>query len=207
MVGNAHDAGFPVAIHAVEAEAVDAAVSALTDDPARSFGARDRIEHCSECPPALLDRLAGSGAAVVTQPGFLYYSGRRYLSEVARDMQPWLYRIRSFLKSGLNPAASSDAPVVDPDPLVGMYAAVTRRADTGESVIASEGISALEALCMYTLNGARALSQDAQKGSIEEGKLADLALLDQDPTSTEPDRMRHIEVTMTLIGGRIVYQA
>ena len=207
------EAGFQVAIHAVEAEAVEAAVSALTaeDSSEQSVpigsGNRDRIEHCSECPPAELKRLSGSGLVVVTQPVFLYCNGRRYMSEVAEHMRPWLYRMSSFVEAELSLAAGSDAPVADPSPLFGMYAAVTRRAETGETIGESEGVSAKHALRMYTLNGAYASFQEADKGAIEVGKLADLVLLDQDPTEVEPEQIRNINVMMTVIGGEVVWQA
>ena len=210
-VRRASEAGFQVAVHAVEAEAVEAAAEALLDAqmqrPATEPHTRDRIEHCSECPDATMDRLAGSGLTVVTQPGFLYYSGERYLAEVAEERQPWLYRINAFFEAGLRPAAGSDAPVIDPNPLIGIYAAVTRRAKTGRVVGASEGVSVEQALKMYTINGAFAAFQEADKGSIEVGKLADLVLLDRDPTRVEPEQIRHVKATLNVIGGRVVWQA
>ena len=209
----AQDAGFQVAIHAVEVEEVDAAADALSairnaESAAPSHNStRHRIEHCSECPPATLEKLARAGATVVTQPGFLYYSGRRYLSKVGETMQPWLYRTNSFLKTGLNVGAGSDAPVIDPNPMIGVHAAVNRRALTGETVVDSERVSAGEALRMYTLGGAYAAFQEAHRGAIEAGKLADLVLLDRNPTQVEADQIRHIKPTMTLIGGQVVWQS
>ena len=209
MVAEARGAGFQVAIHAVEAEAIEAAAAVLSTNAPRvggRLGTRDRIEHCSECPPAALNRLAGSGVVVVTQPGFLYRSGRRYLSEVAQEAQPSLYRIGSFVKAGVCVAFGSDAPVIEPNPLVGIYAAVTRRAETGELLGESERISAQEALRMYTLGGAYAAFQEEDKGSIEAGKLADLVLLDEDPTGVEAEGIRNIKARLTVIGGRVVWE-
>ena len=208
MTLRAHEAGFPVAVHAVEREAVEAAIHALLEArPRSSTGYGDRIEHCSECPPELLARLQGSGIRIVTQPGFLYYSGQRYLSEVAEDTLPWLYGVGSLLEAGVHTAAGSDAPVIDPNPLVGIYAAVTRKAESGQVVGGDQGLPALEALRMYTLAGAQVSFQEADKGSIEVGKLADLTLLDQDPTWVEVERIRSIRATLTLIGGRVVWQS
>ena len=210
-VSRAHEAGFPVAIHAVEAEAVEAACDALieaqTAHPSSQTILRDRIEHCSECPPSLLGKVARSRAAIVTQPGFIYHSGRRYLSDVDKHMRPWLYRTNSFQSAGLTVVASSDAPVTDPNPLIGMYAAVARRASTGEIVGEPERVSPMEALRMYTLNGAYSLSQEQDKGSIEPGKFADLTLLDEDPTDVECERISHIKATKTIVGGKVVWEA
>jgi predicted amidohydrolase YtcJ len=205
IVLRARASGFQVAIHAVEAEAVAAAAEALAQAGGR--GVRDRIEHSSECPPHALDRLRASRAVVVTQPAFVFYSGRRYLSEVSEEMQPWLYRLRSLLDAGLTLAASSDAPIAEPNPLVGIYAAVTRRADTGEVVGELEGVSVSDALRMHTLGGAYAAFQESDRGSIEVGKLADLVLLDRDPTRVEADELRHVKATMTIIGGQVAWQA
>ncbi len=223
-VRRAHGAGFPVAIHAVEAEAVEAAADALLSAARppvvppgkgdnqgvvlrrKGGGMRHRIEHCSECPPAVLAKLKRAGVIVVTQPAFLYYSGQRYLAQVPGEMQPWLYRIRSFAQAGLKPAASSDAPVADPDPLVGIYAAVTRRARTGEALGAEEREPPLEALRMYTLNAAYAAFQERDLGSISPGKLADLVLLDRDITGPGHEELLQARVVMTLIGGEVAYQ-
>ena len=84
---------------------------------------------------------------------------------------------------------------------------MSRRADSGETIGGSEGVSAYEALKMYTLGGAYASFQEADKGSIEVGKLADFTLLDQDPTSVETEQIPQIKVTMTIIGGQVVWQA
>ena len=207
IVARARGQGFQIAVHAVEAEAVGAAIDALARDvgPATDETRRDRIEHCSECPPELLRKLADSGLVVVTQPGFIFESGRRYLSEVDGAMRPWLYRTGSLVEAGVTMAAGSDAPVTDPDPFAGMYAAVTRRARAGEPVGVGERVGAETALRMYTSGGAYAAFQEAGRGAIEVGKLADMAVLDRDPTAVEPGEIRETGVTMTVIGGRVVW--
>ena len=205
----AHEAGFPVAVHAVEAEAVDLAVDILASEQGRTessgFEFRDRIEHCSECLPETLARLRGSKIVVVTQPGFLYDQGDRYLSEVDPAVRPWLYRMGSLSRAGVVTAASSDAPVVGPDPFVGIYAAVTRRSRSGRVVGASEAVSAGETLRMHTLHGAYAGGQERETGSIKVGKRADLALLDRDPVGVEPEDVLETKVALTLIGGRVAW--
>ncbi len=203
----AHGQNFPVAIHAVESEAVEQAALALIAARGRHSPFKDRIEHCSECPPHVLERLLESGAMVVTQPAFLYHSGERYLSEAPEDMRPWLYTIGAWQRTGITVAASSDAPVAAPNPLLGIYAAVTRRAKSGDVVNESEGVTIEQALKMHTLAGAYAASQESDRGSIEVGKLADFALLDADPTRAEPEQLKDIRVTLTMIGGKVVWRA
>ena len=198
-VRSAHEAGFQAAVHAVESEAVEAAAGILDG----AF--RDRIEHCSECPPSVLRKLRGSGIVVVTQPRFIYDSGARYLCQVADDVRPWLYRMRSLQEAGVV-AASSDAPVSEPHPLLGMYAAITRRAESGEVVREDEAVSAEGALAMHTVNAAYAARHEVDRGTIEAGKLADLALIDRDPTAVEPHELLSARVSLTVVGGRVVWK-
>lgn len=209
QVLQAHEAGYQVAIHAVEESTVEAAASAIENAlrqvPKKNH--RHRIEHCSVCPPPLLEKLRHLKAIVVTNPAFIYYSGERYLKTVPQEQQKWLYRIGSFRKKGLRPAAGSDSPVVPINPLVGIYAAVTRKAESGQEVLPQERISPLEALKMYTQAAAYASFEEAVKGSIAVGKLADLALLSADPTRVPNEEIKDIQVLMTIVGGRIVWQA
>jgi len=206
---NAHRAGFQLAIHAIEQNTVEAAITALeyAHSHLPQVGRRHRIEHCSECPPQLLKRLCELQAVIVTQPPFLYYSGERYLAEVPPSQQPWLYRIKSFLDNGLTVAGSSDSPVVPNNPLIGIYAAITRRAESGQQILPEECISANQALAIYTTNAAYASFEEGIKGSITQGKLADIVVLNDDPTKLPPEQVKDIKVEMTIIGGKVVWEA
>lgn len=203
IVTAAHGRGFPVAIHAVESDAVDAAAHALAANRAR--GMRDRIEHASECPPHTLEALRRARPIVVTQPGFIDESASRYLAELGAASK-WLYRIWAIAESGLIVAAGSDAPASRPDPLTAIRAAVTRRDQAGATLNASEGVSAMQALRMHTTAAAYAACQEADRGSIAPGKRADLVVLSANPIAVPPDRLGEIKVTMTIVGGRIAWR-
>ena len=193
MVARAHAAGFPVAIHAVEAEAVEAAAQAIAASRRlRPTPFADRIEHCSECPPGVLRHVRRAGVAVSTQPAFVHHRGDKYLADVASEVRPWLYAMRSLLDAGVPTAAGSDAPVVDPNPMVGVCAAVTRTSRDGRLVAPGQAVTPIEALSAYTLWAARASGLGRAVGSIEVGKLADFALLDADPTAVAPEDIRRI---------------
>ncbi len=206
---NSHRAGFQLAFHASEQSTVAAAITAL--EYAQSHlplaERRHRIEHCSECPPHLLERLSKLQTVVVTQPPFLSYSGERYLATVPASQLPWLYRIKSLLNAGLVVAASSDSPVVPNNPLVGIYAAVTRQAKSGQQLLPEECISARQSMAMYTINAAYASFEEGIKGSITRGKLADIVILSNDPTRSPPEQIKDIKVEMTIIGGKVVWEA
>ena len=209
MVQHIHQSKLQVALHAVEETTIESACSALERVLQKSprVDHRHRIEHCSVCQPDIAKRLASLGVVVVTQPAFIYYNGDRYLRTVPHRQFQHLYPIATFKKAGVKIAASSDCPGVPANPLIGIYAAVSRKAATGEAVLPDERISTLEALRMYTEDAAYISFEEAIKGSIMPGRFADMVVLNADPTRLPIDEIRNIEVEMTIIGGDIVYKS
>jgi predicted amidohydrolase YtcJ len=208
IVFEVHQAGQQIAIHALEEKAVKAACEAiqfaLEKSPAKDH--RHRIEHCFVCPPDLARKIASLGITVVTQPAFIYFHGERYLDTVPDEQLKHLYPIRTLLDQGINVAASSDCPIVSPDPLIGMNAAMHRLSATGEMVGGREKIQSTAALQMYTLNAARATFEEAIKGTISAGKLADMVVLNADPTRLTADEFKNLKVDKTIIGGKVVWE-
>jgi predicted amidohydrolase YtcJ len=203
-----HRSGFQLAFHAIKQDAIEAAITAL-EYAHRSLSItsrRHRIEHCSECPPYLLERLKKLGLVIVTHPSTIYYNGERYLATVAKSQLPWLYRIKSPLESGVVVAAASDAPVMPVNPLAGIYGAVTRKAESGQVLLPEERIKVNQALALYTINAAYASFEENIKGSISRGKLADIVVLSDDPTKVTPEKIKDIRVEMTIIGGEVVWE-
>jgi len=199
--------GMQAAIHAIEEHAVESAIKAIAGvvqqnpDTAHSH----RIEHCSVCPPELRKQISALGIMVVTQPGFLFFSGDRYLATVPEHQLQHLYPIKSFLNSGIVTAAGSDCPVAPPNPLHGIYTAVCRKTESGKPVLPDERIPSVDALRMYTLHAARAMGKETAIGSITPGKFADIAVLSDDPLKVPADNVKDIEVDMTLINGEVVW--
>ena len=235
VISEARKAGFPVAIHAIETEAVAAAAQGLggihptpNDKEGEEAGnrwgqkggygvggPRDRIEHCSECPPEVAALVRSSGAVVVTQPGFVYWNGDNYLERVEPSKLEWLYPVGGLSRSGVSVAFGSDSPVIDPNPWPAIYSAVTGTTRTGQSLrgdnkrgsASSQAVSVASALHMYTLGAAYAEGTQGTKGSIEPGKLADLTLLDADVAGLEPSGLKQVRPVFTIIEGRLVWQA
>ena len=215
MVRQAHAAGFPVAIHAVEQEAVAAAAAALTSER-QSRGpltVRDRIEHCSECPTEMIAKVVQSGAMIVTQPGFVYWQGDSYLANVDPELHDHLYDAAGLHRAGASVAFGSDAPVIDPNPWPAIYSAVTRRTRSGASLgafagqsHATQGLTLRDALRMYTDGQAAAVPPERRVG-ITPGGAADLALLDADPTGIGVEELMVIRVLMTIVGGQVEWEA
>jgi len=205
---SSHRAGFQLAVHCIEPGTVAAAIAALEyiSGQSKTAGRRHRLEHGSECPPGLLERLKKLKAMVVTQPPFIYSSGERYLSTVPPERQRWLYRIKSWLDAGMMVAGSSDAPVAPDNPLLGIYAAVTRKAESGQEVLPGEAVSVPQALAMYTVNAAYASFEEGIKGAIAPGRLADMVVLSTDPLKLAPEQIKDIRVEMTIIDGNVAWE-
>lgn len=107
---------------------------------------------------------------------------------------------------GMIAPGHSDAPICHPNPLRGIYSLVTRKSDSGQSVGPEEAISVWEAVKAYTLHGAYAGREEAIKGSIAVGKLADFVILEEDIFTVDPERIPHIQVNRTIVNGKTVYQ-
>ena len=207
MVFSIHKAGMQVAIHAIEESAVESAYLAIKNSLERipRPDHRHRIEHCSVCPPSLAKSMAELGILVVSQPGFIYDNGDRYLVTVGPDQLPYLYPFRSLLEAGIRVAGSSDCPYALINPLIAISSAICRKSKGGKRVTRGEGIQALDALKMYTEYGAYSTFSEGIKGSISPGKLADLVVLSEDPLKIPPDEIKDIRVEMTIIDGMVVY--
>ena len=208
LVAGAHRRGFPVAIHCIEEEAIAATTEVLAANQQATL--TDRIEHCAEGTPRLVDAVRTCGAAVVTNPGFIYHNGASYRENVEACLLPHLYPAGALHRAGVAVAFGSDAPVIDPNPWPAIYSAVTRcdrdgRAVSGNASDTSQMVDVETALRMYTTAGAIAEGRVAAKGTIAPGKLADMVLLNADPLTTEPENLAGLEAVMTVIGGRVVW--
>ena len=130
VVNHAHRRGFPVAIHAIEQEAIEASVQVLEEEPLRSSisdGRRDRIEHCAECPPHLTGRIRDAGVTVTHSPGSSTGTVTAIWTESIHPCCPHLYPSAALLEASVPLAFSSDGPVIDANPWPAIYSAVTER--------------------------------------------------------------------------------
>ena len=216
MILLAHGMGFPVAIHCIEEDAIAVAAEVLAashphpNPPPEGEGilVSDRIEHCAEGTPHLIDAVRKSGATVVTNPGFLYHNGASYRENVGAGVLPHLYPSGALHRAGVAVAFGSDAPVIDPNPWPAIYSAVTRRASDGKPLAGAdrEAVSVARALRMYTFAAANAEGMEDEKGSIIPGKLADMVLVDADPLSMDAERLPGIRSVLTIIDGMVAWE-
>lgn len=207
LISLAHNAGFQVTAHAIGDKAVEiflnAVENALNANPRDNH--RHRIEHGTILDNDLVDRIKALGIIPITNPGFFTVNSDDYVRYYG-DRANMMYPLRDFIDKGIVAAIGADAPIIRPNPMIGIYGAITRT-DTihGTTSGTKQSISVLEAIKMYTYNGAYASYEEHLKGSIEVGKAADIAVLSKNILDVEPKEILDIVIEMTLVDGEIVY--
>ena len=205
-VSSCAESGFPAAIHAVERESIISAAESIRSATATSSAAlRHRIEHCSEGTTDVIESVARSSAWVVTQPGFVYHSGDRYLQTVESSMRPHLYPVSALARAGVRLAFGSDAPVADPNPMPALQSSVTRLTAQGSSLGPDQAVDLDDALAAYTVGGAAASCLEDSLGTIAPGMLADMALFGEDIRDVPPSEIYKLRPVMTFLGGKTVW--
>lgn len=205
LAREAHDAGWRIATHAIGDVAIGQVLR--TYEALGAGPKRHRIEHLGLPGHAQLARAARLGVIAAPQSVFLHALGRNFRHSLPDELLPRTYPIRDMLDAGLTVALSSDAPVVEDDRIFrGIQAAVDRCDDTGVPIAPEQAITAAEALYAYTMGGAIASGDDADRGSIESGKRADFALLSGDPLTTPTSALAELRVCQTWLAGRVVFE-
>jgi predicted amidohydrolase YtcJ len=199
--------GFQVCVHAQGDRAIETVLDAYaaTLGPASANPRRHRIEHGGALYPGLLARAAALNIVIATQPGFLSVLGDGFAAAFP-DTCDQLYAIGSWRRAGLIVAGSSDAPVISPDPRLGLRDAVLRRTGDGRVLGPGERVTAADALALYTTGAAYAMHREAELGSLEVGKRADFVVLDGNPLTTDPDAITGLRVLATVLDGVPVHQ-
>jgi len=207
----ADKAGLQVIIHAIG----DRAIRTLLDTyqrVARENGPRDRrfrMEHAQHIAPADIPRFGAEGVIASMQPYHAIDDGRWAEKVIGPERAKGTYAFRSLIDRGATLAFGSDWFVAPPTPLEGIYAAVTRRTLDDRNPagwIPEQKITVEEALRAYTVGASYASFEEARKGTLTRGKLADLVLIDRDLTTIAPESIRDARITMTVVGGRVVYE-
>jgi predicted amidohydrolase YtcJ len=207
----ADKAGLHVMIHAIG----DRAIRTLLDTYERvatENGPRDRrfrMEHAQHIAPADMPRFGTLGVIASMQPYHAIDDGRWADRVIGPERAKGTYAFRSLVDSGATLAFGSDWFVAPPTPLEGIYAAVTRRTLDDRNPggwVPEQKITVEEALRAYTMGSAMASFEETRKGSLVRGKLADLVLIDRDLTTIAPESIRDARITMTVVGGRVVFE-
>jgi predicted amidohydrolase YtcJ len=208
MVRDFDSRGLQVCIHAQGDRAIDIVLDAYAEVLAGRDGnpRRHRIEHGGAMYPPLAARAAALGIVVVSQPGFMSTLGDGF-AEAFGDRGDQLYAFASWQRAGVTVAGSSDAPVITPDPRLGLRDAVLRRTGAGRVLGPAERLPVKDALALYTTRAAFASHREREAGSLEVGKRADFVVLEENPLEAEPQRITDIGVLATVLDGAPSYQS
>ncbi|WP_151736442.1 amidohydrolase ['Paenibacillus yunnanensis' Narsing Rao et al. 2020] len=208
-VADLHKRGFRVAIHGNGDRAIgsilDAYEYALTNAPRMDH--RHRIEHVQTATNEDLDRMARLGIAGSFFINHVYYWGDRHEGiflgpERAKRISP----LREALDRSLLFTLHSDCPITPISPLFLIWTAVNRLTSEGRVLGPDQRIDVLSAIKAMTIDGARLNFREQEVGSIEVGKWADFAVLDEDPLKINPLGIKDISILYTIIGGQIKYE-
>lgn len=209
---DADKAGLQVIVHAIGDRAINTQLN-IFERVAKEDGPRDRrfrIEHAQHLSAGDVPRFNEIGVIPSMQPYHAIDDGRWAERVIGPERAKLTYAFRSLRDAGARLAFGSDWFVAPPTPLLGIYAAVTRRTlddKNPDGWIPEQKITVEDALRAYTINGAYASFEDSIKGSLERGKLADIVLIDRDLTRIGPETIRDAKVLVTVVGGRVVFES
>jgi predicted amidohydrolase YtcJ len=205
-VDDAHSHNFQVGIHANGDVTIDMVLKAYEralqkwPDPNR----RHRIEHCTLVNPDLIRRIKANGVIPTPFWTYVYYHGEKW-AQYGDDKVAWMFAHKSFLDAGIRVPGASDYTPGPYDPLMAIQSMVTRKDYKGRVWGPNQKVTVDQALTIATINGAYPSSEEALKGSITAGKLADFVALEKDPHDVNPDEIMNIKVNRTVVGGKTVY--
>lgn len=206
-INEIHDAGWQMGVHAIGDAAIELVVDTLADALMRNprEDHRTYLNHFSMRPSdETMETMAEHGIHITQQPNFTYTLEGRYVANLDGWRLEHNNPLRSPMDHGIHVAISSD--ILPIGPLVGIYAAVTRKGMSGRVFGADEAISIEEAIAGYTIKGAYLGFEEDIKGSLEPGKLADMVVLSDDILTIDPEEIMDIEIEETYVGGELVYQ-
>ncbi|HTX37593.1 MAG TPA: amidohydrolase [Bryobacteraceae bacterium] len=203
-----HRAGIQVNCHANGDVAIDMVLTAV-ERAQRLFprvDARPKITHCTLINDALVRRIQAAGAVPAPFTSYAYYNSDKF-HFYGEDLMKRCMAFRTFLDAGVPVAAGSDFSPGPFDPRMAIQGMVTRTGWDGQTWGAKQRIGVEEALRVNTLHGAYNSHEEALKGSIAAGKLADFVVLAEDLFTVPKEKIKDIEVVRTVVGGTTVYQA
>jgi predicted amidohydrolase YtcJ len=214
LVQKLDSAGFKVHVHAIGDRAIRVALDGFARQQARDGGRGPRhiIAHIQLFDPADVPRFAQLGVVADFQPLWAFaddYIKDLTIPKLGPERSRWLYPIASVVQSGAIVAAGSDWSVSSMNPLEAIQVGVTRRAltdSTGDAWLPEQRVDVATMLRMYTLGGAQASDADSVTGTLTAGKLADLIVVSDDLFSLPPYRIAKARVSLTMMGGRVVYR-
>jgi predicted amidohydrolase YtcJ len=207
LIFEAHRSGWQVCTHAIGDRAVAVVLDAYADAQ-KAFpriDARHRIEHCGVIAEGLLDKVKALGVVPVPQGRFIGEIGDGMKAALGLHRTPDAYRQKSFLQRGIPLPGSSDRPVVNGAPLLGIHDMVNQRTASGEPFVPAEALTVEQAVAAYTSGSAYAAHEEGRKGRLSAGMLADFVVLGEDLFRIDRDGIAETRVEATMVGGQILH--
>ena len=204
----AHEADWQIGTHANGDVAIDIILRVyerLNRERPR-HDPRFRVEHCTVINDGLIARMKALGAIPTPFSTYVYYHGEKMRYYGAERLNH-MFAVRSFLDAGIKVTQASDYPPGPFEPMMALQSSVTRTDMKGNVWGPKQRVTVEEALKVGTMHGAYASYEEHIKGSIEAGKLADLVVLEKDPTKVDPFSIIDIKIERTMLGGRWVYES
>jgi len=199
----AHKAGLLVMIEGVGDRGIDFALdaieAALAAHPVADH--RMRVEHCCYVTPPVRERIKRLGVVDSSATGFMWELGDAYIANRGQAAMRHMWPHRTLIDHGIPAPGHSDFAVCSMNPWTAIHALVNRETDTGGDLCRDEAITVAEALAAYTTLGAWSGREEASKGSLTVGRLADLAVLDRDPFAIDPRGLKDVRTLATFVGG------
>lgn len=210
LIRFAAESGIQIAVHAIGDKAIHMVIESLEELPegVRENDLRCNMIHCQVVDKEIIDKFKKLGIIANIQPIFLNYDIHMAESRLGHERIIRSYNWKTLCENGVKTAMGSDSPVELPDTVNGIYCAVTRKDLNGYPEggwYPEEKLSVEEAVRGFTMGAAYASFEEAVKGSIEEGKLADFIVLSEDLFEIEPDRIKDVKVLKTYIDGKLKY--
>jgi predicted amidohydrolase YtcJ len=207
----ADSAGLQLVVHAIGDRANDwlLDVFAAAEETNGARDRRARIEHAQHLTPASIRRIAELGVIASMQPYHAIDDGRWAEKRIGPERIRWTYAFRDLLDAGAHVVFGSDWTVAPLDPMLGLYAAVTRRTIDGanpDGWVPQQRITVDETLAAYTTASAYAAFMEAALGSLEPGMLADLVVLSRDVRTIEPVEIADVVADLTMVDGVVVFE-
>ena len=204
MVKRARENNDAIAVHMIGDKACELVLDAIEEYPVPE-GKHDRLIHCSLLDAGLIQRMTALNVICDIQPTFLTSDMPWVMEYLGEERAQYLYAFKTMQDNGLTLGGSSDAPIEDVNPLLGIHTLVTRKGSHGVYNEA-ERISRFEAFKMYTVNPAEIACKTDRAGRISAGYYADFAVFDRDVMQIDADELLNARVTRTVIDGDTVYQ-
>ncbi len=198
-IERADKAGYQVIVHAIGDRAVEQTIEALSRVTGARNPKRHRVEHASLLPRDLMSKMAKHGIRSAVQPLFIT-SDSWAAARLGRERVTDLYPLKSMLSEGVVASGSSDSPIEQMNPLLGIWAAMVRGRYAPE-----EALSLDDGLALYTKNATSNGFDEAWSGSLVEGAEANITLLDSDLRDMHPAMIRKVGVAATIVCGEIAH--